>query len=1070
MKPGVPWSVDEIPPEARETATEAARRSGMSLAEWLNSTIIRQAGHQGVQARPRGYRDDDSSLAAVNERIDSLSRRIEQLMRTGPEAYAPKHAKSESDQIADLVGRLNHRLDPDASRTIVPPAEPTPPAMPNVQLPPSLDRAVVEFSARQRALNGEPAAARPQPPPVSPTSPIPAPRPPRVQNSTSAAGTTRESLPAQNLSGLEHQLRNITDRIETLRTPSIERAINALRGELAEIGHSLNEAMPRHSLDAIEKQIQDLGQRIAEGRQAGADGSALAGIEHGLAEVRDALRYLTPAENLVGYNEAIAGVARKIDLIVAQRNPESFAQLENAITTLRGMASNIASNEAIDSLAAQVQALSEKIDHIALAGAGDDTLNSIGQRIAMLSDALTERAQYDTAVPPRIEALVESLADKIERIENSRDNNVALGHLEDRIVSLVERLDASDSRVNHLEAIERGLADLLINIEDLKANKFTLRANSTPPGIEELKNDIARTQDALDALHATLDHVVDRLATIERDIRSEAHARAVSDDAVPDHPFGKPQPADNALLELPRKPPTAPSQVREPEAIAQPLVTTHLRLSAGNRPPIDPNLPPDQPLEPGSGMPQSRNIQAARIAVSEADLGRARPAAAALPGAKSSFIAAARRAAQAAGQQPPGARASRTGTNQAGKAGRSSLRTKMVRRVKPLFIAASLIACVIGSIQIAGPILERGHTPTTKTAKIPDVGMLAADTEVDTNAITAAAEPKTEASSGVSVNVLASPNQPGNIQLVPPAGNLATGVPLDLNTSARGLPPLLNPPMLETKRDVTGSVPRPAANSVPAPAQSAKSLQQQQDELPEAIGGTQLRSAATSGDAAAAYEIAARFAAGQGVPMNMEEAARWFERAAGKGLAPAQFRYASMLEKGTGVKKNLTQARRLYIAAAAKGNAKAMHNLAVLFAEGIDGKPDYPAAAKWFRKAADLGISDSQYNLGILTARGLGVEANMADSYKWFALAAAHGDHEAAKKRDEVAAHMDAKALAAAKQAVATFKPVPQPEEAVKIPAPAGGWDHATAAPAPKAKPQSTGGPLALDTFTMGKR
>ena len=56
-----------------------------------------------------------------------------------------------------------------------------------------------------------------------------------------------------------------------------------------------------------------------------------------------------------------------------------------------------------------------------------------------------------------------------------------------------------------------------------------------------------------------------------------------------------------------------------------------------------------------------------------------------------------------------------------------------------------------------------------------------------------------------------------------------------------------------------------------------------------------------------------RFAEGRGVPVNLEEAAHWYERAAGKGLAPAQFRYASLLEKGQGVKKDLVQARRLYL-------------------------------------------------------------------------------------------------------------------------------------------------------------
>ena len=53
MKFGVPWSVKGIRPEARETAKEAARRSGMSLGEWLNSVILQQAEHEGVQPHRR---------------------------------------------------------------------------------------------------------------------------------------------------------------------------------------------------------------------------------------------------------------------------------------------------------------------------------------------------------------------------------------------------------------------------------------------------------------------------------------------------------------------------------------------------------------------------------------------------------------------------------------------------------------------------------------------------------------------------------------------------------------------------------------------------------------------------------------------------------------------------------------------------------------------------------------------------------------------------------------------------------------------------------------------------------
>jgi localization factor PodJL len=259
--------------------------------------------------------------------------------------------------------------------------------------------------------------------------------------------------------------------------------------------------------------------------------------------------------------------------------------------------------------------------------------------------------------------------------------------------------------------------------------------------------------------------------------------------------------------------------------------------------------------------------------------------------------------------------------------------------------------------------------------------------------------------------------------------------------------------------DVTGSVAR-------APARQAAPTQQPAaDRLPANIGSPRLRNAALGGDAGAAYEVAMRFVEGRGVPANLEEGARWFERAASKGLTPAQFRYASMLEKGQGVKKDLAAAQKLYIAAASKGHAKAMHNLAVLYAEGAEGKPDYASAAQWFRKAAEHGVADSQYNLGVLAARGLGTEQNIAESYKWFALAAAQGDKEAARKRDDVAAHLDARTLATVQQAVKSFIPTPQSPDAIQVNVPPGGWDRVTKAQ----EKQRIAGPASIGASESGK-
>jgi localization factor PodJL len=1075
MKFGVPWGVKEIRPEARETAKEAARRSGMSLGDWLDSVILRQAQQDGIGLRPPSAQPPHGDgTADVHQRLDELTRRIEQLTRKGPAAYAPR------------------RRNNDARLLSSPPLAPamSPPSMPSMQLPPGLDYAIAEVSARRRALNGEPPpplpAALPQAPQMPPAAPAPMAAPARP----APMAPMQSPLPTQNLAGLEDQLRRITDQIETLRKPGVEEAISALRKELGEIGRTLADAMPRNAIDAIEKQILEVATRIDDGRQAGVDQQALAGIERGLAEVRDALHGLTPAENLVGFNEAVASLAHKIDLIIAQKDPATLDQLESAITTLRSMAERVASNEAVTQLSNEVLVLGEKIDYIAHAAAGSEALNNLDHRVAAIADALAERTQSGGTVPAQLESLVRSLSDKIERVQLSGGDNVAISHLEDRIVTLVEKLDASQSRLGQLETIERGLNDLLVHMEDMRASKSAEPPRTdNAPAVFELKQNMVHTQDALEAVHDTLGHVVDRLAGIEKEFRG--NNRRPTDgaaEATPMPPVGKlavravnsaaPQPTPPTIqIQAPATPPKAAPEPPPPpapppkveaktEAAPQPQAAPPRRVASSLPINLDPTA--DQPIEPGSGPPRF----SARIAASEAALGGVGPAEAA-PGGKSNFIAAARRAAQAAMQQGTRAPAPQADSVLELEEGRPPLRAKVMKRMRSVFIAASIIAIVVGGFQIAGNWLNLADTPKNgidKSGKTePSEGMEPgvppgknlgrSDASSDSAPVTSPAKPvEIQPLSGLNGTAPAQPSlfNPPILSPPPPAS------------------PASNPSPAETKNNVTGSIPD---NTHRHPESSGETAVQKNERLPAGIGSTRLRNAAIAGDVGAAYEVALRFADGRGVPASLADAAYWYGRAASRGLAPAQFRYASMLEKGQGVKKDQGRARELYLAAAAKGNAKAMHNLAVLYAEGVDGKPDYSAAVKWFRLAAKHGVADSQYNLGVLTARGFGTEKDFAASYKWFALAAAQGDHESTRKRDEVASHLDEPTLAAARQAVAAFTVEPQPKTATAVPKPQGGWDQADATPPTAGKgktdarpPSPPEAPLSLGSFSLGKR
>jgi localization factor PodJL len=1093
MNSRVSWSVEDIDPTVRERAEAAARRAGMSLNDWLNSTIgdappnFRDSPDQPAPLPNHEAKD----VADIHQRLDSITRQIEQISRPAPAPRndAPRNEPGVAKQLNDAISRLDARLSQisnpppkqaqrqDAQRqaeaverVAAQVYRPSPPLNPG-----TLDFAIAEIAARQSELDNF--APRPMPPRAAPPiAPAMTPPPPAAA--------------APDFSGLEKYLFKITSQIEALQRPDgIEQSIAAFRSELTEIRHAITEAMPRRAIESIENEIRSLSRRIDDSRQSGIDDQVLLNIERALNEIREALRAMTPAEQLAGYDDAIRNLSAKLDMIVrSSDDPGTIRQLEDAISALRSIVSNVASTDALTRLSDDVHTLSAKVDQFARAEGHGDSFAVLEQRIAALTSSLEGRERpVASDNSEHIEGALRALMDRLDHVQVGNDSASAFAHLEQRVSYLLERLEAStDHRSGNLGRVEEGLQDVLRHLETQHASLATFADNSRnftapapaqmDPGLVDLiKRELSdmrfgrnetdrRTQDSLEVVNNTLGHVVDRLAMIEGDLRA---VRSAPVPPLAPVPMAEPIPPPRAAMPQPVSPPprpelpnpaaaqphfaAAPREFHAAEPPAAPAIVAPRAISEILEPhaAIEPELPPDYPLEPGT-RPLGRTASPSeRIAASESAISEISPGTREQV-STSSFIAAARRAAQAAAAQPAkDSKAKRVAPLKDPTGATAKEPSTITSKIRSLLVGASVVVIVLGTFKMAMTLLESSAPPSmpaTENSSEPSPSAIPDDS----------AKPATPVPA---IPSMTSPTPIGRQSFnapAPGASDITASVPIpQVAAAAPAAAPI-------TAADITGTIPQISAAN-PAPGNRKLALIQipPEEKLPDAIGGPVLRTAALKGDPSAAYEIGVRYAEGKGVPASYDDAAKWYDRAAQAGLVPAIFRLGTLYEKGLSVKKDIDIARRYYLQAAERGNAKAMHNLAVLDADGGGKGANYKSASQWFRKAADRGVADSQFNLGILYARGIGVEQNLAESFKWFSLAAAQGDADSVRKRDDIAKRLDAQSLAAAKLAIQTFSPEGQPDDAVNAASPAGGWDVAptqagTAKPAPvAAKPAS---------------
>jgi len=827
----------------------------------------------------------------------------------------------------------------------------------------------------------------------------------------------RSDIPEQAVERLTRQISLIADKIE--RTPpapdaglifqGIEQRFDALadvferrQGDAFEHGNTL--------FRDLERRLEDLGERLdRQSAQPAADHS-------GIMEAIDA-RFTAFAQRLETNRPDPASE-------LAMRGLE--ARLDDISNRLEISAAQVASidPDLIRGLEAQVSELS---NHLARPGSPlpefEDIrprLDEIERSISGNHHALVEAARQAAEDAVRSfsgstteTAAVTGLAQDLKALEaltrrSDERNGKTFEAIHDTLLKIVDRLSSLEpgQQPALVEAPPASVAELLSTTMLSPAPKLSL--SETPSLQPEAPAPLPEAPHAFGRRASDRPSEDDRIARTPAQAAAEAAAAVAALDGVRTEKKEQ-KPARTSMLSGLARAFTSKKVKPQPAAVevAEPVVEAPAPGMALDAP-LDPKIA-NRPLEPGSGAPDLNAIMR-RVRDERGETVRPNEPDA----SKSDFIAAARRAAQAAAAEADAAKRS---SDLKGPVRALRIGDLIKSRRKSVLMAVGAVMLALAGMQlgkafISDPVETAAVTVAPAISQPVDTAAVVPAKPVETAAVPVRNVDKPETAS----TPAAEPEQlaEASMEQVPAEATLD-------KTSTQSIP--AQPVTSETiKPSVT-----PAAF------------------MPEAVGPEALRQAANAGDAKALYEMGSRYAEARGANADMKAASQWYEKAAELGFAPAQYRIGNMYEKGTGVERDAIKAKTWYQLAAAQGNASAMHNLAVLFAMGADGTVDNDSANRWFTSAAELGVKDSQFNLGILAAKGVGMKQNLEESYKWFAIVAKEGDKDAAAKRDEIAKALSPEQLKRAEETTSLWQPKPLDAAANSVDVPPA-WQDAPAA------------------------
>ncbi|MFC4174405.1 hypothetical protein ACFOYU_20535 [Microvirga sp. GCM10011540] len=1029
-------TLEDLDIDARDIAEAMARRSGLSLEEWLATALAERAGTQGPRAKPERRRAGDE-LDGIIARMMETSRKRPAGSGGEPRPVEPDARDEASrtaialESMASWIEHAEERLNESARLS----------ADQQDRMASALSQALATLKNRLDEVERQVVSERAVPARIE----FP------VQDAIKALTPLSDTL-----SGLRTDMSRLTERLEQPINAVLPPAIDGIRDEIERLRTSVEGLATRDEIAALDRAVRDLSKDIEQGR---------------------------PNKDILTLAQSVAAVHQQVQTLSGDLADGVHRRLSSEIDEIKGKIDSAARSgidrSVIDFLAGQIVDLRHDLAHRAepqqierLSG----EVGTLSRQVAELRSNQVGRGDFAA-----LKTSLENVCHALNRTVSAQEASTVPEQLE----SLSRRLDVLASRPDPEPANLDPIAEQLSVLTDRMASISGTRLEQTDTLAALMERLSAQVQSVAERSPVAPEPLLERFDRIEEELRQVGRQADTSGVAqmlqTLSEKFERPA-APSALDGLEQKIAAMTEQLArtpaEPFRQAFEEATSHLRKLQDETALIAERAARTALKDVGSSAPASDDIDALKQGFVELKALQTRadrktqetlrsvrdalemlvsrhpergiltppsveiqaPAAGRAPGEMPSadrLEAAVRRLHAAALSQI---------AEVSGAPSEASLKAEPLKAPAEQEPARSVAASFspqetdLGSVRASFIAAARRAAQTSAPDKAVPADPLPAEEAAAAPEAPESLPPETGALSAPSLierlrRSFDSHRRPLLFSLAFLV--LAAGAAQILSVGpGEETPPAVRQAAVEAPREQTAasvaSAPAPQVeNSLFQPTSLAATTLTPAKFLvdPSTVGElpaqvpTILREAALAGDAAAIYEIASQASEGRGLSHDPILAAHLFERSAQAGYAPAQERLAMLYEKGVGVLRDTKLAATWYERAAQGGNVRAMHNLATLLASGANGRPDYPAALRWYREAAESGVRDSQFNLGVLLARGIGTSTDLVGAFKWFSLAAAQSDTEAAKKRDGIAVSLNPKELAAGTAALEGWQP-----------------------------------------------